>query len=138
VTRAPDPVTVIDLIRRLLAEVGRDGATAIAVANAAGGEVVDSGAPLAAEARPDVPGVGAVTVTRRWNSETPNSAMFALAPGLAPAALEAELGPAIPVPGTGAERVVMLGDGAGPATALVGVDDDGDARSVTVRRELGP
>ncbi len=136
-TDAPEAEGVIDLIARLLAEVGRDGATATDVAHAAGGEVVDSGAPLAAEARPAVTGVGPVTVTRRWNSETPNSAMFAVAPGLAPAALEAKLGAATPLPGTGAERLLMLGDGAGPATALVGIGENGDVRSVTVRRELG-
>jgi hypothetical protein len=129
---------VVELIRRLLAEVGRDGATAAAVADAAGGEVVDSGAPLAAEARPGVPGVGAVTVTRRWESETPNSAVFELEPGLPPAPLEAELGAATRVPGTGAARILMLGDGKGPATVLVGLADDGDVRSVTVRRERGP
>jgi hypothetical protein len=129
---------VVELIRRLLAEVGRDGATAAAVADAVGGEVVDSGAPLAAEARPGVPGVGAVTVTRRWESETPNSAVFELEPGLPPATLEAELGAATRVPGTGAARILMLGDGNGPATVLVGLADDGDVRSVTVRRERGP
>jgi hypothetical protein len=128
---------VAGLIRRLLSAVGREGATAAAVADAAGGEVADSGAPLAAEARPGIPGVGAVTVTRRWESETPNSAVFELAPGLAPAALEAELGAVTPVPGTGAARVVMLGDGEGPATVLAGLADDGDIRSVTVRRERG-
>jgi hypothetical protein len=131
-------VAVVELIRHLLAEVGRDGATAAAVAHAVGGEVVDSGAPLAAEARPRVPGVGAVTVTRRWESETPNSAVFELEPGLSPAPLEAQLGSATPVPGTGAARILMLGDGEGPATVLVGLADDGDVRSVIVRRELGP
>jgi hypothetical protein len=128
---------VIELIRRLLVEVGRDGATAAAVADAAGGEVVDSGAPLAAEARPGVPGIGAVTVTRRWASETPNSAVFELEPGLAPGPLEAELGAATPLPGTGAARILMLGGGEGPATVLVTLDDDRDVRSVTVRREGG-
>jgi hypothetical protein len=128
---------VVGLIRRLPAAVGREGATAAAVADAAGGEVGDFGAPLAAEARPGIPGVGAVTVTRRWESETPNSAVFELAPGLPPAALEADLGTATPVPGTGAARLLMLGDGEGPATVLVGLADDGDVRSVTVRRERG-
>ena len=128
---------MVGLIRRLLAEVGRDGATVAAVADAVGGEVVDSGAPLAAEARPGLPGVGAVTVTRRWESETPNSAVFELEPGLPPAPLEAELGAATPVPGTGAARILMLGDGEGPATVLVGLADNGDVRSVTVRRERG-
>jgi hypothetical protein len=107
---------VVELIRRLLVEVGR-------------------GAPLAAEARPGVAGVGAVTVTRRWESETPNSAGFELEPGLAPAPLEAELGAATPLPGTGAARILLLGDGEGPATVLVGLADDGDVQSVTVRRE---
>jgi hypothetical protein len=136
VTGPPDPA-VVELIRRLLAEVGRDGATAAAVANAAGGEVVDSGAPLAAEARPGVPGIGAVTVTRRWASETPNSAVFELEPGLPPAPLEAEFGVATPLPGTGATRILMLGDGEGPATVLIALDDHGDVRAVTVRREHG-
>jgi hypothetical protein len=126
---------VVVLLRRLLAEVGRDGATATTVAVAAGGEVVDSGAPLAAEARPGVPGVGAVTVTRRWESETPNSAAFELEPGLSPAPLEAELGTGTPVPGTGAARILMLGDGDGAATVLVSLADSGDVQSVTVRRE---
>jgi hypothetical protein len=31
----------------------------------------------------------------------------------------------------------MLGDGNAPATVLVGLADDGDVRSVTVRRERG-
>jgi len=128
---------VVELIRRLLARVGRDGATAATVADAVGGEVVDSGAPLAAEARPGIPGVGAVTVTRRWQSETPNSAVFELEPGLPPAQLEVELGAATPVPGTGAARILMLGDSEGPATVLIGLADDGDVRSVTVRRERG-
>jgi hypothetical protein len=128
---------VVELIRRLLAEVGRDAATTVAVADAAGGEVADSGAPLAAEARPDVPGVGPVTVTRRWESETPNSAVFKLEPGLPPATLEAEFGMATPLPATGAARILMLGDGEGPATVLIALDDHGDVRSVTVRRELG-
>ncbi len=126
---------MVELIRRLLPEVGRDGATAMAVAHAAGGEVIDAGAPLAAEARPGVPGVGAVTVTRRWESETPNSAAFELEPGLSPAPLEAELGAGTPVAGTGAARILMLGGGDGPATVLVGLADSGDVRSVTVRRE---
>jgi hypothetical protein len=129
---------VVELIRRLLAEVGRDGATAATVAHAAGGEVVDAGLPLAAEAHPGVAGVGAVTVTRRWESETPNSAVFELEPGLPPAPLEAELGAATPVPGTGAARILMLGEGEGPATVLVGLADDGNVRSVTVRRDRGP
>jgi hypothetical protein len=128
---------VVELVGRLLAAVGREGATVAAVAEAAGGEVVDSGAPLAAEARPGITGVGAVTVTRRWDSETPNSAVFELAPGLPPAPLEAALGAATPVPGTGAARLLMLGDGEGPATVLVGLADDGSVRSLTVRRERG-
>lgn len=70
---APEPAAVLELIRRLLDEVGRAGATAAAVADAAGGDVVDSGAPLSVEVRSRVPGVGAVTITRRWESETPNS-----------------------------------------------------------------
>jgi hypothetical protein len=107
------------------------------VAGAVGGDVVDSGAPLAAQARPGVPGVGAVTVTRRWESETPNSAVFELESGVPPASLEAALGAAKRVPGTGAARILMLGDGDGPATVLVGLADDGDVRSVTVRRERG-
>jgi hypothetical protein len=131
---APDAAAVVELIRRLLSEVGRDGATATSVAQAVGGQVIDSGAPLATEAHPEVPGVGAVTVTRRWNTETPNSAIFELEPGLPPGALAAEFGGATPVPG--AQRLLMLGDGNGPATALVGLADDGDVRSVTVRREL--
>jgi hypothetical protein len=128
---------VIELIRRLLAEVGRDGATVAAVVDAAGGEVVDSGAPLPAEARPVVAGIGAVTVTRRWASETPNAAMFELTPGMASAPLEAEFGAATALPGTGAARILALGGGEGPATVLVTLDDDGDVRSVTVRREGG-
>lgn len=63
--------------------------------------------------------------------------MFELEPGLRPAPLEAELGAAIPVPGTGAARTLMLGDGEGPATVLVGLADNGDVRSATVRRERG-
>jgi hypothetical protein len=126
---------VLELLRRLLDEVGRAGATAVAVANAAGGEVVDLGAPLAVEARPRVPGVGAVTITRRWESETPNSAGLELEPGLPPAPFEAEFGAATPVPGTGAARIMKLGDGDGPATVLVALADDGDVRSVTIRRE---
>ena len=129
---------MVKLIRRLLAEVGREGATAAAVADAAGGEVVDSGAPLTAEARPAVPGIGAITVTRRWESETPNSAVFELEPGLPVSELEAELGTATPVPGKGAARLMTLGDEDGPATVLVGLADDGDVRSVAVRRERGP
>lgn len=128
---------MIELIRRLLAEVGRDGATAAAVAHAAGGDVVDSGAPLAAEARPGVPGIGAVTVTRRWASETPNSAVFELEPGLPPAPLEAEFGVATPLPAAGAARILMLGGSDGPATVLVALDDHSEVRSVTVRRERG-
>jgi hypothetical protein len=128
---------VVELIRRLLAEVGRDGATAAAVAHAAGGELADSGAPLAAEARPGIPGIGAVTVTRRWESETPNSAVFELEPGLRPAALEAEFGAATPLPGAGGARVLVLGGGEGSATVLVALDDHSDVRSVTVRRERG-
>jgi hypothetical protein len=131
----PDVAGVVELIRRLLVEAGRDGATATSVAQAVRGEMIDSGAPLAIEARPEVPGVGAVTVTRRWDTETPNSAIFELEPGLAPGALAAEFGGATPVPGAGAERLVMLGDGDGPATALIRLADDGDVRSVTVRRE---
>ena len=128
---------MVELIRRLLAEVGRDGAAATEVANAAGGEIVDSGAPLTAEARPGLPGVGPVTVTRRWESETPNSAAFELQPGLSIAPLEAALGTATAVPGTGAARTLMLGDGGGPATVLVDLADSGLVRSVTVRRERG-
>jgi len=129
---------VLELIRRLLDEVGRAGATAAAVADAAGGDVVDSGAPLSLETRPRVPSVAAVTITRRWESETPNSAVLELEPGLPPALLEAEFGAATPVPGTGAARILMLGDGGGPATVLVALADDGDVRSVTIRRERGP
>ena len=128
---------MVELIRRLLAEVGRDGATTAAVADAAGGEITDSGAPLAAEARPAALGIGAVTVTRRWESETPNSAVFELEPGLRPAALEAEFGAATPLPGARGARILVLGGGEGPATALVTLDDHGDVRSVTVRRERG-
>jgi hypothetical protein len=135
-TVTPDAACVVKLIRRLLAEVGRDGATVTAVAQSAGGEMSDSGAPLAAQARPAVPGVGAVTVTRRWNTETPNSALFELDPGLPTGPLETEFGGATPVPGAGAQRLLMLGDGDGPATALVRLAADGDVRSVTVRREL--
>jgi hypothetical protein len=135
---APNPVAVLALIRRLLDQVGRAGATAAAVADAVGGDVVDSGAPLSLEARPRVPGVGAVTITRRWESETPNSAVLELEPGLPPGLLEAEFGAATPVPGTGAAPIMMLGDGDGPATVLVGLADDGDVRSVTIRRERGP
>jgi len=126
---------VVELIRRLLVEVGRDGATAAAVADAAGGQVVDSGAPLAAEARPRIPGVGAVTITRRWESETPNAAAFELEPGLPPAPLEVEFGAATAVPATGAARILRLGDGDGPATVLVALGQDGDVRAVTIRRE---
>jgi hypothetical protein len=52
--------------------------------------------------------------------------------------LEAEFGAATPVPGTGAARILMLGDGDGPATVLVTLGDDDDVRSVTIRREGGP
>jgi hypothetical protein len=121
----------------VLDQVGRVDATAAAVADAVGGDVVDSGAPLSVEARPRVPGVGAVTITRRWESETPNSAVLELAPGLPPAALEAEFGAATPLPGTGAARIMLLGDGDGPASVLVALADDGDVRSVTIRRERG-
>lgn len=134
-TGAPNPAAVAGLIRRLVAELGREHATVAAVAEAVGGDVVDSGAPLAAEARPGIPGVGVVTVTRRWESETPNSAVFELVPGLPPGALEAELGAATSVPGTGAARILMLGEGEGPASVLAGLADDGNVRSVTVRRE---
>jgi len=129
---------VLALIRRVLEEVGRPEATAADVADAVGGEVVDSGAPLGVEARPRVSGVGPVTIARRWESETPNSAVLALGPGLRPALLEAEFGAATPLPGTGAERILKLGHGDGPATVLVAVADDGDVRSVTIRRERGP
>jgi hypothetical protein len=129
---------VLELIRRLVDEVGREGATAAAVADVAGGNVVDSGAPLPVAASPSVAGVGAVTITRRWESETPNSAVLEVEPGLPPGPLEAEFGAATPVPGTGAARVLMLGDGDGPATVLVALADDGDVRSVTIRRERGP
>jgi len=61
-----------------------------------------------------------------------------LEPGLPPPLLEAEFGVATPVPGTSAPRILMLGDGDGPATVLVALADDGDVRSVTIRREGGP
>jgi len=132
---APDAAAVADLAQRLGEAMTQPGATAAAVAAAAGGEVSDDGAPLGVRAPADLPGVGTVSVTRRWESEEPNAASFELEAPVELAELEARLGASRPLPASGpGDRRALLGDG-GDWTALASLDGDGAVTAVTVRRE---
>ena len=132
----PDLTGVVDLVRRLAEAIARPDATAPDVARVVGGDVVDDGAPLAAKARSDVPGVEQVSVTRQWDAEVPNAAAIALSPGLSLPQLEAQLGAARSIPSVRpGEQLVVLGSDDGDATTLAAVDASGGVRSITVRRE---
>ena len=132
----PDLAAVADLVRRVADAIARPDATALDVARAAGGDVADVGAPLGGKARGDVPGVEQVSVTRQWDSEVPNAAAIALAPGLTVAELEARLGEARSIPSVRpGEQLVVLGSDEGDATTLAALDASGGVRGITVRRE---
>jgi hypothetical protein len=130
----PDGDAVADLVARLARAIAAD-ATASAVAALAGGEISDDGA-LGLRARPDVPGVEAVTVTRRWESEVPNAAEVHLAPGLPLADVQARLGPGrlLRTRLAGDDRIVLEG-GDDAVTTMASFDADGNVRSIAMRRD---
>jgi hypothetical protein len=136
VPATPDSAGIMSLVTRLAEAIARADATAVDVARVAGGVISDDGAPLGARARPDVPGVEQVSVTRQWGGEVPNAAAIVLSPGLNLTQLEAHLGAARPIPSVRpGEQLVALGGDDGAATVLAAVDASGGVRTITVRRE---
>ena len=132
----PDADAVAELATHLAEAIAGDDATAPTVAAAAGGDVHDDGAPLGLRTRPDVPGVEVVTVTRRWESEVPNSAEIILAAGLSLTDVEERLGAASPIPSSGpGVHVVVLEGRDSPATMFASLDGDGGVRAISVRRD---
>lgn len=134
---APDADAVAALAGHLAEAISAADATAPGVAAAVGDDVEDDGAPLGVRSRPDVAGVEAVTVTRKWDSEEPNAAEIALSPGLSLRDAEARLGESSEVPSSapGDDLVVLEARDGSPATIFASLDPDGDVRSITVRRD---
>ena len=133
-----DVDAVAALARRLGEAMAQPGATAAAVAAVAGGAVRDDGPPLPAYGDVDVDGVLGVSVTRRWDSDEPNTAEIKLGPGLALSDVESRLGAARPATrlDPDARRMKLDGDDA-RWTVLVVLDEDGTVRSLTIRRDAG-
>ena len=128
---------VADLSHRLAAAIGAADATASGVAAVAGGEIEDDGAPLGLRARPEIGGVEAVTVTRRWDSEVPNAAEIHLASGLSLPDVETRLGPSRALPGSEPHgRRLLVASQDDTATVTVSLNADGSVRSITVRRDI--
>ena len=135
-TGGPDADAVAELALHLADAIAGADATAPTVAAAAGGDVHDDGAPLGLRTRPDVPGVEAVTVTRRWDSEVPNAVEIILAPGLSLSDVEERLGAASPIPSSGpGDHVVVLEGRDSPATMFASLDGDDGVRAISVRRD---
>jgi len=134
--QVPDADAVAALVGRLAEAISAADATAPGVAAAVGGDVEDDGAPLGVRSRPDVAGVEAVTVTRKWDSEVPNAAEIVLLAGLSLDDVEARLGESSEVPASGpGDDLVVLEAQDGSATIFASLDPDGDVRSITVRRD---
>lgn len=133
---APDADAVAALAARLAEAITAADATARGVAAAVGDDLEDDGAPLGARSRPDIAGVEAVKVTRKWDSEVPNAAEIVLSAGLSLEDAEARLGDSRPVEssGAGVDRVLLEADQRA-ATIFASLDDDGGVRSITVRRD---
>jgi len=132
----PDADAIAELAGRLAAAIAATDATAAGVATVAGGDVHDDGAPLGVHTSPDVPGVRSVSVTRRWDSDVPNSAEIELFGGLSLADVAARLGAPTHLPSNPSGRqTVALEGGEAPATLLAALDDDGLVSAITVLRD---